>query len=60
MSYFVYRHTICLISHRNLPTFYRKPANFLKMVLKKFGDTNNFRYICSTTISHILGAQETT
>lgn len=43
----------CLISHGKLPNFHKKVGNFLKIVIRKFGGTDNFQYICSTTISHI-------
>lgn len=36
MQYFLFIHPLiietCLISHRNLPNFYKKVANFIKIV----------------------------
>ena len=41
---------------RKLPDFYEKVGRFLKNGRERFGGAWNFDYICSTTISHILGS----
>ena len=44
------------VSMRKLPDFYEKVGRFLKNGRERFGGAWNFDYICSTTISHILGS----